>query len=144
MFTIRLLGVDDADAVMAAGHLFDGPPRREWVEAVLRRDGHHLFLAEMDGAAVGFVTGIENLHPDKGAEMLLYELGVDEAVRRHGIGRALSTALLEHAREIGCFGMWVPVEPGNDPAVLTYRSAGSGEPEGATIQTWSFTEAPVS
>jgi len=135
---IRRLGPDDVDAVLAAGHLFDAPPRRAWAEAVLRREGHHLFLAAVDGEPAGFVTGIETLHPDKGVEMLLYELAVDDAFRRRGIGRALTEALLEHARALDCYGMWVPVEPGNDPAVATYRAAGSSSPDDAQILTWTL------
>lgn len=73
----RPLTIDDVDAVLAAGHLFDAPPTREWTRRFLERDGHHLVLAEEDGRALGFVSGMEITHPDKGTEMLLYELGVD-------------------------------------------------------------------
>ena len=135
---IRLLGPGDDDVVLAAGALFDEPPRPEWVARFLAHDGHHLMVAYVDDAPVGFITGIEMLHPDKGMEMLLYELGVDEAHRRRGIGRALSEALLALARRKGGYGMWVPVEPSNDPAVATYRSAGSGAPEDATILAWTI------
>ena len=38
---------------------------------------------------MGFVSGVEVTHPDKGTEMFLYELAVDEPFRRRGIGRAL-------------------------------------------------------
>jgi hypothetical protein len=30
---------------------------------------------------VGMVTGVETTHPDKGTEMFLYELAVDETAR---------------------------------------------------------------
>jgi ribosomal protein S18 acetylase RimI-like enzyme len=133
---LRRLGRDDADAVLAAAHLFDDPPRREWTEQFLGRDGHHLVLATVGGEPAGFVSGIEITHPDKGTELLLYELGVDEAFRRQGIGRALTEALLDLARELGCRGMWVPVDPDNEAALATYRSAGSGEPEAAAVLSW--------
>ena len=77
----------------------------------------------------GFVTGIEIAHPDKGVEMMLYELGVDDAYRRRGIGRALVEELEALARETGCAGMWVPVEHGNDMAIALYRACGADEPE---------------
>lgn len=138
---IRALGPGDDAAVLDAGDLFDEPPRPEWTARFLARDGHHLLVAYVDDVPVGFVTGIETLHPDKGTEMLLYELAVDERHRRRGVGRALSEALLALAHERGAFGMWVPVDPGNDPAVATYRAAGSGEPEDATILVWTI-DAP--
>ena len=80
---IRRLAPDDIDDVMTAGHLFDDPPRRDWTAAFLAHAGHHLLLALVDDEPAGFVTGIECLHPDKGAEMLLYELGVDAVSYTH-------------------------------------------------------------
>ena len=68
---LRLLTIDDVDVVLAAGHLFDAAPTREWTRRFLERDGHHLVLAEEDGRALGFVSGMEISHPDKGTEMLL-------------------------------------------------------------------------
>ncbi|TXS40455.1 GNAT family N-acetyltransferase, partial [Streptomyces sp. uw30] len=75
--------------VAAAEHLFDHPVRTEWAERFLAAAGHHLLVAYVDGEPVGFVSGVETVHPDKGAEMFLYELGVAEPFRRRGIGRAL-------------------------------------------------------
>nr|WP_239149002.1 GNAT family N-acetyltransferase [Streptomyces sp. SID12501] len=78
--------------VAAAEHLFDHPVRTERAERSLTSAGHHLYLAYESAetvAPVGFASGVETVHPDKGAEMLLYELGVAESHRRRGIGRAL-------------------------------------------------------
>ena len=135
---VRRLGPADVELVLTAAGLFDEHPRRDWTERFLTRDGHHLFLAHLDGRPVGFVTGIEITHPDKGTEMLLYELGVDEASRRQGIGRALVHALLDLSRTLGCVGMWVPIEPDNPAAVATYRSAGADDPEPASVMTWTI------
>lgn len=134
-----MLGPGDLDRVLAAPHLFDEPPREAWTARFLAREGHHLLFAAVDGIDVGFVSGVEITHPDKGTEMLLYELGVDEAHRRRGIGRALTVALADRARTLGCSGMWVPVEAGDDPAVATYRSAGADAPEPGATLTWTFT-----
>ena len=81
-----------------------GPTRRL---ASSPRHGHHLLIAYEDEQAVGFVSGVEVTHPDKGTEMFLYELAVDEPFRRRGIGRALVERLAALAREAGCYGMWV-------------------------------------
>src|SRR6202011_5343539 len=75
------LGPGDADKGMAAGQLFDTRPKSSATERFLTEPGHHLLVAYQDGLPVGFITGVETVHPDKGAEMFLYEMGVDEAHR---------------------------------------------------------------
>jgi ribosomal protein S18 acetylase RimI-like enzyme len=135
------MGTTDLQRVLDAGHLFDAPPRPQWTEDFLSRSGHHLLLAEVDGLPAGFVTGVEIAHPDKGVEMLLYELGVDEPFRRRGIGSALVKALKTLAREVGCSGMWVPVEQGNDAATALYRATGADEPEVGTTLWWPLSGA---
>jgi len=128
MVRIRRLGPGDEAAVHAAAALFDAPPREDATRRFLADPGHHLLLATAgDGRALGFVSGVETIHPDKGAEMYLYELAVDEPARRRGIGRALVGALAHLARERGCHGMWVAVDHDNEPALATYRSAGGRE-----------------
>jgi ribosomal protein S18 acetylase RimI-like enzyme len=135
---IRRLGPGDVEVVLEAAHLFDNPPSRAWTDDFLRRPGHHLLLAEVGGMPAGFVTGIEIAHPDKGVEMLLYELGVDEPFRRRGIGRALVEALKATAASAGCSGVWVPVEQGNDVATALYLATGADAPEPGSTLWWSL------
>ncbi|MGQ5638190.1 MULTISPECIES: GNAT family N-acetyltransferase [unclassified Streptomyces] len=124
--------------VTAAAHLFDHPVRPEWAERFLGTAGHHLLLAYEEGAVAGFVSGVETWHPDKGAEMFLYELAVGEPYRRRGIGRALVLRLAALARERGCYGMWVGVDAGNDVALAAYRSAGGKGDGTCTVVTWDL------
>ena len=126
------------DPLLAAGHLFDDPPRPDAAERFLAAEGHHLLVAYMDGVPAGMVTGVEMTHPDKGTEMFLYELGVDPAFRGRGIGRSLVAALAELARERGCYGMWVVTEGDNAVAKATYRGTGGGAEEGKTLFEWVF------
>lgn len=133
MVEIRELGPGDTEEVMAAAHLFDDPPRREWASAFLGREGNHLLLAYLDEEPAGFVSGVEVLHPDKGIEMMLYELGVDEGFRRRGVGAALVIELVEVARRLGCRNVWVLTEPDNEPALATYRAAGFTGPEVSSV-----------
>lgn len=135
---IDRLGSEDAARVLNARALFDDPPRPESTEDFLNRQGHHLLMAVVDGVDIGFVSGVEIAHPDKGVEMLLYELGVDEEHRRQGIGRGLTLALGELARELGCRGMWVPTEPDNEAGIATYRSAGASEAASGVVLAWDF------
>ncbi|MEO8106993.1 MAG: GNAT family N-acetyltransferase [Actinomycetes bacterium] len=135
---IQRIAPHRADLVLAASHLFDTAPRDAWTRQFLQKDGHHLLIAHVDEHPAGFVTGIEVSHPDKALEMMLYELGVDSAYRRRGVGRALVDGLVTVARETGCVGMWVPVEARNDTAVAFYRACGAEEPEPAATLWWDL------
>jgi ribosomal-protein-alanine N-acetyltransferase len=128
---------DPAD-VHAAAELFDEMPRTDATLRFLEEPGHHLLLAYVDGEPVGLVTGVEMTHPDKGTEMFLYELGVDDAHRNRGIGRALTRALVEVARERGCYGMWVLTEDDNPAAVATYMSAGATSEPLTRLLAWDL------
>ncbi|WP_149180208.1 GNAT family N-acetyltransferase [Streptomyces sp. TRM49041] len=122
----------------AAQHLYDGPAREEWAERFLAAPGHLMLIAYEDGQPAGMVSGVEMLHPDKGSEMCLYELSVDDPYRRRGIGRALTEALAAVARERGCYDMWVGVDTDNDAALATYRSAGARDDGEFTMLSWEF------
>jgi GNAT superfamily N-acetyltransferase len=97
----------DEGRVMEAAKLFDTPPQKDAVAKFLADPNHHLLIAYSHGVPVGFVSGVEVTHPDKGTEMFLYELSVEEGHRHHGIGSALVKELAELAEKKGCYGMWV-------------------------------------
>jgi ribosomal protein S18 acetylase RimI-like enzyme len=135
---VRIERVVDAAAVSAGAHLFDEPPHEAATARFLSSPDHHLLIAYEDDRPVGMVSGVETTHPDKGTEMFLYELGVDEAARRRGVATALVDALAALARERGCYGMWVGVDTDNAAALATYRRAGAGEEAQAVVFSWEF------
>lgn len=125
------------DAVSAAAHLFDDPPQDEATRRFLADERHHLLIAYVDGRPAGFVSGVEVTHPDKGTEMFVYELGVDDSFQRQGIGTALVGALLALAEERGCFGAFTATEPDNTAALATYART-KAEAEPTTSLSWTF------
>jgi aminoglycoside 3-N-acetyltransferase I len=137
---IQRVGSADERLLLAASELFDVPPRKDWVKRFLSSEGHHLLVAiEDDGdRPVGFISGVETTHPDKGTEMFLYELSVAEGHRNRGIGRVLIAALADLARAQGCYGMWVGTEPDNAAALATYKAAGAAAPEPFVTLEWVF------
>jgi ribosomal protein S18 acetylase RimI-like enzyme len=140
---ILRLGLGDAHVLLAGAELFDAPPTEAWAEKFLSSEGHHLLVAVEDsGDPIGFVSGVETTHPDKGTEMFLYELSVAEAHRNQGIGTALVRSLAELARATGCYGMWVGTEPDNAAALATYRAAGAALPEPFVTLEWIFDDPP--
>ncbi|KJY28252.1 GNAT family N-acetyltransferase [Streptomyces sp. NRRL S-495] len=133
--------VTRTETVNAAAHLFDTAPEQEATERFLADERHHLLIAYVDDAPAGMVTGVEMTHPDKGTEMFLYELGVDESYRGRGIGPALVSALADLSRERGCYGLWTLTEEGNAAARATYRRAGGTPEPGQVALTWTFDES---
>jgi aminoglycoside 3-N-acetyltransferase I len=136
---VRIERAADAAAVAVAEALFDGPARPDAVKRFVDDPTHHLLVALEGERAVGFVSGVEVTHPDKGTEMFLYELAVDEGARNRGIGRALVTELAELARGRGCCGMWVLTDDGNPAALKAYAAAGgTRESPDAVLFNWEL------
>ena len=132
------MGVHDLDAVVAAGPLFDGPTIPEAATRFLSESTSHLCIAYEGDEPAGFVSGVETTHPDKGTELFLYELAVDERFRRRGIGTTLVRALTERARDRGCYGMWVLTDRDNVAALATYRRAGAVEESDHVMLGWDL------
>jgi aminoglycoside 3-N-acetyltransferase I len=125
-------------AVHAAEHLFDGPVSADAVERFLAAEDHHLLVAYDEARPVGFVSGVETTHPDKGTEMFLYELGVDESARGRGLGPALVRALGDVATARGCYGMFVLTEVDNVAALRTYERAGGNRAGEQVMLEWKL------
>lgn len=135
---IRKIERGEDDLVLQAAHLFDEPPKPEAVRRFLESETHHIFIAFEGEVPAGFVTGVEMTHPDKGTEMLLYELGVDEQFRRRGTATALVEALKSLSKERGCYGIWVLTDSDNDAALATYRKAGGVDPSKQVMLNWKL------
>jgi ribosomal protein S18 acetylase RimI-like enzyme len=139
---IREMSEGDDDVVASISHLFDDDAQIAATRRFLTSSGHHLLVAYENAGAVGFVTGVEMTHPDKGTEMFLYELGVDENARNKGVGTALVAALADRARRAACYGMWVLTDQDNVAAMRAYKAAGGIDPREHTMISWNFEERP--
>jgi ribosomal protein S18 acetylase RimI-like enzyme len=136
---MRIERVTAVQEIHRGADLFDSPPLPEATRRFLSDPTHHLLFAYDDAdRPVGMISGVETTHPDKGTEMLIYELGVAPIARLQGIGSALVTALTKIARENGCYGMWVATENDNVAAQATYRSAGASEETTFTLLSWDL------
>ena len=142
MSVVRRLGVGDEELAEVAVALFaeESPSLPVDVSAFLVRPEAVLFVAFDDAegdSLAGWVYGHELVHPDGERTMLLYALDVDEPFRGRGHGRALVTALVDHARSSGCTEVWVLTDDANVAALATYASAGGvREAEPSVMFTW--------
>ena len=135
---IRRLVSGQDEEVRGVSSLFDHSIKSDATTRFLASDTHHIFVAYVDNEAVGFTTGVEMTHPDKGTEMLLYELEVADAFRRRGIGSALVFALKEFAQQQGCYGMWVLTEDDNVAGLKTYEKTGGSRVDDQAMLSWVF------
>ena len=136
---VRALGPGDDEAMVAAQYLLDGPSDAAATARFLADPSHYLLVAyDSDDRPVGFVSGVEISHADKGTEMFLYELAVAEPARRRGAGRELVQALVTRARECGCYDMFVFTDEDNAAALATYRRAGGGKASLQLMLEWEF------
>jgi ribosomal protein S18 acetylase RimI-like enzyme len=135
---IERLGPGDDARVLEAGSLFDKPADSAATADFLSRPDHYLFVAYENDAPAGFVSGVLLVHPDKGREMFLYELAVDEAYRRRGYAHALVERLAAAAQEAGCYGMWVLTDDDNTAALAAYESAGGRRTSSSRMLEWEL------
>lgn len=81
-------------------------------------------VALEDERIVGFASAVHYLHPDKGPELWINEVGVAPTHRRQGLARRLLRALFRKGRELGCYQAWVLTDRDNAPAQALYGSTG--------------------
>ena len=137
---LRLLGPGDEQVAAEACRLF-GLDGGVDPGVFLSRPETVLIVAEDDGGVEGWVYGHELTHPDGERTMLLYALDVAERARRQGVGRALVTRFVDHARGLGCTEVWVLTDDANPAGLATYRRAGGTRDAVPQVMfTWKLAE----
>lgn len=103
----------------------DAEREREFIEGHLRKHTSVIYLAEIDGRAVGFMqlfkTG-STVHLC--ASWILEDLFVDPAYRHAGAASALLSNALQHARLDGGGSMFLETAHDNLAAQALYEKAG--------------------
>lgn len=118
-----LTPADEAALERVAEGVFDEPVDLKLTRAFLADPRHHIAVAIEEGEIVGFVSGVDYVHPDKPRELWINEVGVAPSHHRRGIGRQVLECMLSHARSIGCRQAWVLTERQNIAAMRLYNSA---------------------
>jgi len=132
--TIGLATAADADRVAPlfdAYRQFYGLPsdlrlcRRYLAERIGRDESVVLLAGEADGTALGFVQMYPGFSSLAAARIyVLYDLFVDPAARRRGVGRRLMQAAAEEARRRGAVSLVLSTAKTNHPAQRLYESLG--------------------
>jgi ribosomal protein S18 acetylase RimI-like enzyme len=90
-------------------------------------EGQIVFALESDGRRVGELWFMERDNELTGRVLWIYDIHVDEAFRRHGLGRAAMQFVEDEARRRGVDGIVLNVFGGNEAARSLYRSLGYEE-----------------
>ncbi len=127
---------------LAAGdeHVVEALATREpsGTEGALLADERTIFLVAIeDGDLIGFVLAHElpRRHAPR-SKLFVYEVEVDEAHRRRGVGTALLAELSRIARERGIPSGFVLTERTNAAAMALYRVAGAQNAH--DVVEWTF------
>jgi aminoglycoside 6'-N-acetyltransferase I len=128
MVSIRMLGPDDAPVLQrVAPGVFDNAIDARWTAQFLADARHHMAVALEGAVVVGMASAVHYVHPDKGPELWVNEVGVAPARQREGIATMLLEALFAHARALGCSQAWLGAEESNVAARGLYGSVGGEE-----------------
>lgn len=130
---LRVLGEDEADFDLAER----GPPRQPVTggdaRAYLRDPAVLHWVAEEDGVVVGHLLSyVERRRAGDPRQLLLYEIGVREASRRRGVGRALVQTMREWMDREGVSEAWVLAD--NPEAEAFYSACGFTRDEEQPVQ----------
>ena len=128
--TIELLAREDADFDLEGRSKALAPLKPSMAQRYLANPGVLHWVAVQNGVVTGFLYCAHLLlrcHP--GQELLLYEIGVREAYRRKGVGRALLDHMARWMQKNDVSEVWVCAD--NRIAVDFYRGCGfaSEEPQ---------------
>jgi len=129
--TISVAGADDADALTEALVTLvpqlsrsNPPPPLEAVRSMLAHQAITQFLARDETGRIVGVSTLAVFPIPTGQRAWVEDVIVDESVNGQGIGRRLTDAMLDRARELGCVTVDLTSRPSREAANALYRKAG--------------------
>lgn len=134
--TISVAGPHDAEALTEAlvGLVpqlsrSNPPPPLATVRAMLDHQAITQFLATDDDGRIVGVSTLAVFPIPTGQRAWVEDVIVDEAVNGQGIGRRLTEAMLDRARELGCITVDLTSRPSREAANALYKKVGFVERE---------------
>jgi GNAT superfamily N-acetyltransferase len=122
--------VHDSMRDVMGQHVFDLHHRPDWrtkqtkdIEAVLADEGSMVWVAERDGAVVGFAAAMQHVDAQMGE---LTMMAVDPDAQDRGLGTELTNVATDWMRQMGMTHAAISTggDPGHAAARRTYEKAG--------------------
>ena len=131
-FSVQVLAAHDWPLARSLFDLWrrgDGvtaPPAPDaMLQRLLGRQDFHVLAALHEGEVIGGLTAYElTMYTENATELLIYEVGVEEAFRRQGVGRALLEGAKQLCRERDLRVLSVPSLADDARAVAFYAGIG--------------------
>ena len=114
---------DDHLLEAAADGVFDRAVEARLSREFLSDPRHHIVAAIENGRAIGFVSALDYVHPDKPRDLWINEVAVAPSHHGRGIGRELLDAMLNLGRSLDCGEAWVLTDRANTAAMRLYSGA---------------------
>lgn len=134
--TISIAGPEDAEELAAA---LEGlvpqlsrsnpPPSLDAVRAMLAHEAITQFVARDDAGRIVGVSTLAVFPIPTARRAWVEDVIVDESVNGRGIGRQLTEAMLDRARELGCATVDLTSRPSREAANHLYKKVGFTERE---------------
>lgn len=99
------------------------PPTAAELTSLVESDASSLFIARVDGQIVGSLT-LAMFRIPTGIRAWIEDVVVDSSARGHGVGEALNTAALEHAKKHGAITVDLTSRPSREAANRLYQRIG--------------------
>lgn len=113
------------------------PPTADHLDEILAAPATDLFVAADEyGRIVGLST-LATFRIPTGLRAWIEDVVVDEAARGTGVGMALTEAMLDRARELGCVTVDLTSRPSREAANRLYQRAGF-EPRSTNIYRYDL------
>jgi ribosomal protein S18 acetylase RimI-like enzyme len=129
--TISLAGADDAEELTAALERLvpqlsrsNPPPPQAQVSEMLGSPAISQFVARADDGSIVGVSTLAVFRIPTGLRAWIEDVITDEAARGQGVGEALTRAMVERARELGCTTVDLTSRPSREAANRLYQRLG--------------------
>jgi len=99
------------------------PPSAAELTSLVESDASSLFIARVDGQIIGSLT-LAMFRIPTGIRAWIEDVVVDSNARGHGVGEALNTAALEHAKKHGAITVDLTSRPSREAANRLYQRIG--------------------
>jgi ribosomal protein S18 acetylase RimI-like enzyme len=100
------------------------PPTTAELGDVVASPATDLFIALDDGGGIVGMATLVTFRIPTGMRAWIEDVVVDDAGRGHGVGTALTEAMLDRARELGCRTVDLTSRPSREAANRLYQRAG--------------------